>query len=182
MSAKRSLKMDSVKKCNPGEASPLTKRNHPNSYSPTTGTRQMSPFSSPSSHNAQNLRNGLSHGDETNSGSRLSRRGQPQTVKDEFAALQSSVESSLVTILKTRENLRSLQALEGSRELESIIGVLDSSCSLSAEVQKTRVLMSQAEELQLLEANHRKLPAQGTEKQQTNQFPSFHVRGFDDSF
>ncbi|NXJ03346.1 CENPR protein, partial [Odontophorus gujanensis] len=140
------------------EASPLTKKNHLNSYSPTTGTRQMSPFSSPSRHNAQNCRNGLSH-DEANSGSRLSRRGQPQTVKDEFAALQSSVESSLVTILKTRENLTSLQALEGSRELESIIGVSDSSCSLSAEVQKTRVLMSQAEELQLLEANHRKLPA-----------------------
>lgn len=32
------------------------------------------------------------------------------------------------------------QALEGSRELENIIGVSDSSCALSAEVQKTQAL------------------------------------------
>lgn len=32
------------------------------------------------------------------------------------------------------------QALEGSRELENIIGVSDLSCILSAEVQKTQVL------------------------------------------
>uniref|UniRef100_A0A8C9F923 Uncharacterized protein n=1 Tax=Pavo cristatus TaxID=9049 RepID=A0A8C9F923_PAVCR len=80
-------------------------------------------------------------GDEANSESRLSRRGQPQTVKDAFAALQSNVRSSLVRILKARENLTSLQALEGSRELENIIGVSDSSCILSAEVQKTQALM-----------------------------------------
>ncbi|XP_021261078.1 centromere protein R isoform X2 [Numida meleagris] len=160
MSAKRSLKLDSVKKHNPAEASPLTKKKNLNSYSPTTGTRQMSPVSSPSSHNAQELGNGLSHGDDTNSESRLSRRGQPQTVKDAFAELQSNVKSSLVRILKARENLRSLQALEGSRELENILGVSDSNCILSAEVQKTQVLMSQAEELQLLRSNHGKLPAQ----------------------
>ncbi|POI30463.1 hypothetical protein CIB84_005788, partial [Bambusicola thoracicus] len=47
--------------------------------------------------------------DETNSESRLSRRGQPQTVEDAFAALQSNVKSSLARILKARENLTSLQ-------------------------------------------------------------------------
>ncbi|NXT44219.1 CENPR protein, partial [Pelecanoides urinatrix] len=127
----------------PSDATPLkTKKKNLNSYSPTTGTCQMSPFSSPTSHNAQNLRNRPSNdGTEQNdSESRLSRRGQPQTEEDAFMELQSKVKSSLVRIVKTRANLSSLQALEGSRELENIIGVSDLSCVLSAEVQKTQVL------------------------------------------
>ncbi|KAF1544229.1 Centromere protein R, partial [Eudyptes chrysocome] len=144
----------------PSDATPLkTKKRNLNSYSPTTGTRQMSPFSSPTSHNAQNLRNRPSNGGtEQNDSERLSRRGQPQTEEDAFMELQSKVKSSLVRIVKIRANLTSLQALEGSRELENIIGVSDLSCVLSAEVQKTQVLMSQAEELQLLKRNHGKLP------------------------
>ncbi|NWU55518.1 CENPR protein, partial [Dromas ardeola] len=145
----------------PSDATPLkTRKENLNSYSPTTGTRQMSPFSSPMSHNAQNLRNHPSNdGAENYSESRLSRRGQPQTEEDAFMELQSKVKSSLVRILKIRANLTSLQALEGSRELENIIGVSDSSCILSAEVQKSQVLMSQAKELQLLKRNDGKLPA-----------------------
>ncbi|XP_074893389.1 centromere protein R [Buteo buteo] len=161
MSVKRALKLDTVKKDNLSDATPLTtKKQNLNSYSPTTGTRQMSPSSSPMTHNAQNVRNRPSNGEGTeqnDSSSRLSRRGQPQTEEDAFMELQSKVKSSLVKILKIRANLRSLQALEGSRELENIIGVSDMSCVLSAEVQKTELLMSQAEELQLLK---RKLPAQ----------------------
>ncbi|NWS58110.1 CENPR protein, partial [Chunga burmeisteri] len=136
------------------------KKKNLKSYSPTTGTCQMSPFSSPTSHNAQNLTNHPSNdGTEQNdSKSRLSRRGQPQTEEYAFMELQSKVKSSLVRILKIRANLKSLQALEGSRELENVIGVSDSSCILSAEVQKTQVLMSQAEELQLLKRNHGKVP------------------------
>ncbi|NXE51439.1 CENPR protein, partial [Casuarius casuarius] len=126
------------------EATPLkTKKKNLNSYSPTTGTCQMSPFSSPTSHNVQNLRNGLSNDgtEQNNSEIRLSRRGQPQTEeKDAFMELQSRVKNSLDRILKIRDNLRSLKALEGSRELENIIGVSDSSCILSAEMQKTQVL------------------------------------------
>ncbi|XP_009285785.1 PREDICTED: centromere protein R [Aptenodytes forsteri] len=159
---KRALKLDTVKKDNPSDATPLkTKKRNLNSYSPTTGTRQMSPFSSPTSHNVQNLRNRQSNGGgtEQNDSERLSRRGQPQTEEDAFMELQSKVKSSLVRIVKIRANLTSLQALEGSRELEKIIGVSDLSCVLSAEVQKTQVLMSQAEELQLLKRNHGKLPA-----------------------
>ncbi|NXF44709.1 CENPR protein, partial [Oceanites oceanicus] len=146
----------------PSDASPLKiKRKNLNFYSPTTGTRQMSPFSSPGSYNAQNLRNHPSNdGTEQNdSESKLSRRGQPQTEEDAFMELHSKVKSSLVKIVKIRANLTSLQALEGSRELENIIGVSDSSCILSAEVQKTQVLMNQAKELQLLKRNQGKLPA-----------------------
>ncbi|NWX23196.1 CENPR protein, partial [Aegotheles bennettii] len=145
----------------PSDASlPLkSKKENLNSYSPTTGTRQMSPFSSPISHNAHKLRNDPSNVEQSNSDSRLTSRGQPQTGKDEFVELQSKVKSSLTRILEIRASLTSLQALEGSGELGSIIGVSNSSCVLSAEVQKTQVLMSQAEELQLLKRNPGKLPA-----------------------
>uniref|UniRef100_A0A8B9CMG7 Integrin subunit beta 3 binding protein n=1 Tax=Anser brachyrhynchus TaxID=132585 RepID=A0A8B9CMG7_9AVES len=155
--AKRSLKLDGGKKYNPSEATPLTKKKNLNSYSPTTGTCQISPFSSPTSHNAQDLRNG-DETEQNNLESRLSRRGQPEAEK--FTELQSKVKSSLVRFLKTRASLTNLKALEGSRELENIIGGSDFYCILSAEVQKTQVLMGQAEELQLLERNHGKLPAQ----------------------
>ncbi|NXL50870.1 CENPR protein, partial [Podilymbus podiceps] len=117
------------------------KKKNLNCYSPTTGTCQMSPFSSPTRHNAENISSCPSNGykqDDLERG--LSRRGQPQTEEDAFVELQSKVKSSLVRIMKIRANLTSLQALEGSRELENIIGVSDSSCVLSAEVQKTQVL------------------------------------------
>ncbi|XP_032552868.1 centromere protein R isoform X3 [Chiroxiphia lanceolata] len=165
MSVKRALKLDTVKKDNPSDATPQkVKKKNLNSYSPTTGTCQMSPFSSPVSHNEQNPRNPPAKGggrEQSNSDTGLSRRGQPPTEQDGFLKLQSQVRSSLTRILKIRANLTSLQALEGSRELENILGVSDSSRALSAEVQKTQTLLSQAEELQLLKANHGKLPAPG---------------------
>ncbi|NXY46182.1 CENPR protein, partial [Ceuthmochares aereus] len=147
----------------PSDVTPLKSRKKTlNCYSPTTGTCQMSPFSSPMSHNPQDFQIHPSHGDGTkqnNSESRLSRRGQPRTEEDAFMELQSQVKSSLVRILKIRENLRSLKALEGSRELGNVIGVSDSAAVLSAELQKTQVLMSQAEELQLLKRNQGNFPA-----------------------
>ncbi|NXI47275.1 CENPR protein, partial [Galbula dea] len=145
------------------DATPLkTRKQNLSSYSPTTGTRQMSPFPSPTAAPAQQPRRDPSDGGGTelkDSESRLPRRGQPQIEEDEFMELQSKVNSSLGRILKIRANLTSLKALEGSKELENILGVSDSSCALSAEVQKTQELMSQAAELQLLERNHGKLPS-----------------------
>ncbi|XP_027550042.1 centromere protein R isoform X2 [Neopelma chrysocephalum] len=161
---KRALKLDTVKKDNPSDATPQkVQKKNLNSYSPTTGTCEMSPCSSPVSHNEQNPRNPPAKGgrEQSNSDPGLSRRGQPPTEQDGFLKLQSQVRSSLGRILKIRANLTSLQALEGSRELENILGVSDSSRALSAEVQKTQTLLSQAEELQLLKANHGKLPAPG---------------------
>ncbi|XP_041886831.1 centromere protein R [Corvus kubaryi] len=164
MSVKRALNLDSVKKDNPPDATPQkAKRSNLSSYSPTTGTRQMSPFSSPMSHSAQIPRKPPAEdgNEQSNSKSRLSRRGQPQTEHDVFLELQSQVRSSLPRVLKIRANLTSLKALEGSRELENIIGVSHSSCVLSAELQKTQALVSQAEKLQLLKANHGEVPARG---------------------
>ncbi|NXC98381.1 CENPR protein, partial [Certhia familiaris] len=143
----------------PPDANPKrAKRNNLN-YSPTTGTCQMSPFSSPTK--AQNPRNAPAEdgNEQSHSRSELSRRGQPQTEHDVFPQLQSQVRNSLPRILKLRENLTSLKALEGSRELENILGVSHSSCVLSAELQKTQALVSQAEKLQLLKANHGEVSA-----------------------
>ncbi|XP_017660855.1 PREDICTED: centromere protein R isoform X3 [Lepidothrix coronata] len=144
MSVKRALKLDTVKKDNPSDATPQkVRKKNLSSYSPTTGTRQMSPFSSPVSLKEQNPRNTPAKGGEreqSNSHTGLSRRGQPPTEQDGFLKLQSQVRSSLARILKIRANLTSLQALEGSRELENILGVSDSSRALSAEVQKTQTL------------------------------------------
>ncbi|NWR35952.1 CENPR protein, partial [Tachuris rubrigastra] len=161
----------------PSDATPQkVKKKNLNSYSPTTGTCQMSPFSSPVSHNEQNPRKTPAKGKEkSNSNCGLSRRGQPPTEQDEFLKLQSQVRSSLARILKIRANLTSLQALEGSRELENILGVSDSSRVLSAEVQKTQTLLSQAEELQLLKANYGELPTPG-EKQPVTHVS--HMFGF----
>ncbi|NWT57489.1 CENPR protein, partial [Erythrocercus mccallii] len=148
----------------PDASSRKAKRRNLNSYSPTTGTRQISPFSTPSSHRAENPSNAPAEedGNERNHSERgLSRRGQPQTEHDVFLQLQSRVRNSLPRILKLRENLTSLKALEGSRELENILGVSHSSCVLSAELQKTQALVSQAEKLQLLKANRGKVPARG---------------------
>ncbi|NXS02171.1 CENPR protein, partial [Oxylabes madagascariensis] len=145
----------------PGATPRKAKRSNLNFYSPTTGTRQISPFSSPTSLRAENPGNAPAEdgNEQSDSESGLSRRGQPQTEHDVFLQLQSQVRNSLPRILKLRENLRSLKALEGSRELENILGVSHSSCVLSAELQKTQALVSQAEKLQLLKANHGKVPA-----------------------
>ncbi|NXD38724.1 CENPR protein, partial [Copsychus sechellarum] len=140
----------------PPDATPQKAKRSNLSYSPTTGTCQMSPFSSPTSHRAQNARNGT---EQSDSKSGLSRRGQPQTEHDVFLQLHSQVRNSLPKILKLRANLTSLKALEGSRELKNILGVSHSSCVLSAELQKTQALVSQAEKLQLLKANHGEVPA-----------------------
>ncbi|NWZ33839.1 CENPR protein, partial [Brachypodius atriceps] len=137
------------------------KRSNLNSYSPTTGTRQISPFSSPMNHRAENASTAPAENgnEQSDPESGLSRRGQPQTEHDVFLQLHSQVRNSLPRILKLRENLTSLKALEGSRELENILGVSHSSCVLSAELQKNQELVSQAEKLQLLKANHGKVPA-----------------------
>ncbi|XP_056353840.1 centromere protein R isoform X2 [Oenanthe melanoleuca] len=165
MSVKRALNLDSVKKDDPPDATPQKTKRSNLSYSPTTGTCQMSPFSSPMSHRAQNARNAPAEGDgneQSDAKSGLSRRGQPQTEHDVFLQLHSQVRNSLPRILKLRANLTSLKALEGSRELENILEASHSSCVLSAELEKTQALVSQAEKLQLLKANHGEVPARAS--------------------
>ncbi|XP_019356723.1 PREDICTED: centromere protein R isoform X3 [Gavialis gangeticus] len=142
--AKRALKLESYTKENVHRVTPLkTGKKNLNLYSPLTGTCQIGPFSSPTSHNVQKLRNGLSNGERVHlddAENRLSRRGQPQTEVDKFMELHSEVENSLERFLKIRQNLTSLQALGGSKELENIISISASSSNLKTELQKTRML------------------------------------------
>ncbi|XP_075792270.1 centromere protein R [Pelodiscus sinensis] len=164
MPAKRALNLETFPKQNPHQVTPLkTRKKNVSLYSPITGTCQISLFSSPTSHNVQKLGNGLSNGDSvelTDSEISLSGRGQPLTEKDDkFMMLQSEVEKSLLRFLKMRQSLTSLQALEGSGELENIFGVSDSACNLKAEVQKTKALVTEAEKLKLLKRSNANHPA-----------------------
>ncbi|XP_075472044.1 centromere protein R isoform X3 [Ascaphus truei] len=131
-----------------------------NAFSPTTGTCQMSP-SLVSKKNAKGLKQVRSEVDAVDSiETGRPSRGQPPTEeKAEFLELFTQVEKSLGTFLKMRQSLKNLKgpettrdaafpllrrytALEGSRELENVDGRPFG--DLSAELQKTKVLMSEA--------------------------------------
>nr|XP_020663386.1 centromere protein R isoform X4 [Pogona vitticeps] len=180
MPAKRALKLDSfIMGKVPATPQVSSKKNH-QSYSPTTGTCLMSPFSSPRSNNIQEQRNGLSKGKRDvpkGLAMKSSRKGQPQIEEsDRLSVLQSKVEDSLETFMQIRQNLTSLQflmkaeaskqaksrkALEGTRELENIIGALDNSGHLKNEVRKTKKLLEQARKQKLLKRSSVRHPAQG---------------------
>uniref|UniRef100_A0A8C5UQ85 Uncharacterized protein n=1 Tax=Malurus cyaneus samueli TaxID=2593467 RepID=A0A8C5UQ85_9PASS len=111
------------------------KRRNLNFYSPTTGTCQMSPFSSPVGHSAQKPQNPPAQGDEDVNNWNCF------TFLHRFLELQSQVRSSLYWEWDLTMTLMIVfQALEGSRELENLLGVSHSSCVLSAELQKTQEL------------------------------------------
>uniref|UniRef100_A0A8U7M2Q3 Integrin subunit beta 3 binding protein n=1 Tax=Corvus moneduloides TaxID=1196302 RepID=A0A8U7M2Q3_CORMO len=115
------------------------KRSNLSSYSPTTGTRQMSPFSSPMSHSAQIPRKPPAEGKQNgrNSGEHCKHGFSVSGDMDNwncFPFLHSRYREWELTMIL----IVVFQALEGSRELENIIGVSHSSCVLSAELQKTQ--------------------------------------------
>nr|XP_020011061.1 centromere protein R isoform X1 [Castor canadensis] len=61
---------------------------------------------------------------------------------DEFMILLSEVEKSSEEITEIMQNLSSIQALEGNRELENLIGISHAPCSLKREVERTKELLS----------------------------------------
>ncbi|KAJ7332642.1 hypothetical protein JRQ81_014822, partial [Phrynocephalus forsythii] len=164
MPAKRALKLDSVMMGKVTATPQMSRKKNHLSFSPTTGTCLMSPFSSPRSSNIQEQRNGLSKGKrDAPKGLTIksSRKEQPQIEEsDKLLALQSEVENSLESFLKIRQNLTSLQALEGSRELENIVGVVNNSGDLRSEVKKNRKLLEEASKQKLLKRSHVWHPAQ----------------------
>uniref|UniRef100_A0A8C5UJW9 Uncharacterized protein n=1 Tax=Malurus cyaneus samueli TaxID=2593467 RepID=A0A8C5UJW9_9PASS len=107
---------------NTSDATPeKAKRRNLNFYSPTTGTCQMSPFSSPVGHSAQKPQNPPAQGELSGIA--------------KIILLSKYWEWDLTMTL-----MIVFQALEGSRELENLLGVSHSSCVLSAELQKTQEL------------------------------------------
>ncbi|XP_042639273.1 centromere protein R [Orycteropus afer afer] len=132
-------------------------------YSPTTGTCQMSPFASPRSSQEQEHRNGPSNGKRGKSNylnSRLTERKESTTNdSDEFMMLLSKVEKSSEKIMEIMQNLSSIQALQGRKELESLIGISCSSCFLKREMQKTKELMTKVTKQKLFEKRSARLPS-----------------------
>uniref|UniRef100_A0A9L0SYT6 Centromere protein R n=1 Tax=Equus caballus TaxID=9796 RepID=A0A9L0SYT6_HORSE len=76
---------------------------------------------------------------------------------DEFMVLLSKVEKSSEEIMEIMQNLSSIQALEGSRELENLLGISRASCFLR-EMQKTKELMTKATKQKLFEKKSSGLP------------------------
>ncbi|PNJ71700.1 ITGB3BP isoform 8 [Pongo abelii] len=68
-----------------------------------------------------------------------------------FMMLLSKVEKLSEEIMEIMQNLSSIQALEGSRELENLIGISCASRFLKREMQKTKELMTKVNKQKLFE-------------------------------
>ncbi|XP_004369068.2 centromere protein R isoform X1 [Trichechus manatus latirostris] len=162
MRAKRSLRLEGLLEENSLGPSKIQRKKSIATYSPTTGTCQMSPFASPTSSKEQEHRNGPSNGKKeklNNLNSRLTERKEPRTNdNDEFMMLWSKVEKSSEEIMEIMQNLSSIQALKGRKELENLIGISCASSFLQREMQKTKELMRKVTKQRLFEKRSTGLP------------------------
>ncbi|XP_015671020.1 centromere protein R [Protobothrops mucrosquamatus] len=153
--AKRALKLENFIP----EKVPV-KRKKNELFSPTTGTCLLSAFSSPTSNHVKEQRNDLSNdysscknnaeeSDKIRESSKVlpiqSNRKEQHEMKnnDKLLVLQSEVEHSLERFLRIRKKLTNLKALEGTRELENILGTSNKSGNLKIEVRKSRKLIEE---------------------------------------
>uniref|UniRef100_A0A2K5Q887 Integrin subunit beta 3 binding protein n=1 Tax=Cebus imitator TaxID=2715852 RepID=A0A2K5Q887_CEBIM len=150
---KRSLKLDSLLEENSFDPSKITRKKSIITYSPTTGTCQMSLFASPTSSKEQEYRNGLSNEKRKKLNHPSLTESKESTTKDndEFMMLLSKVEKLSEEIVEIMQNLSSIQALEGSRELENLIGISCGSRFLKREMKKTKELMTEVTKQKLFE-------------------------------
>ncbi|KAM6168665.1 centromere protein R [Erethizon dorsatum] len=70
----------------------------------------------------------------------------------------SKVEKSTEEIVEIMQNLRSLQALEGNKEFENLIGISCTSRFLKREVKKAKELLTKVTKQKLLEKKNSELP------------------------
>lgn len=163
MPVKRSLKLDHLLEANSFDSSKITRKKSIITYSPKTGTCQMSPFASPASSIEQEHKNEPSNGKRKKLSHLSLTKRKKSTTKDndEFMVLLVKVEKSSEEIMEIMQNLSSLQALEGSRELENLLGVSHASCFLQREMQKMKELMIKVTEQKLLEKKSSGLPNKG---------------------
>ncbi|XP_058437528.1 centromere protein R isoform X2 [Marmota monax] len=155
MPVKRSLKLDDQLEENSFDPSKITKKRSITAYSPTTGTCQMSPFSSPTSSKEQEPGNGPSNGGHNIFNLHLC-GAEDRTqclVHARFMVLLSKVETSSEEIMEIMKNLNNIKALEGNRELENLISISRSSCFLKREVEKTKELVTKLRKQKLCEKN-----------------------------
>ncbi|XP_054430152.1 centromere protein R [Pteronotus mesoamericanus] len=152
MPVKRSLKLDDPLEANSFGPSKITRKKSIMDYSPTTGTCRMSPFASPTRSKEQEHKNGLSNGKRKKSNHlSLTKRKKSTTKDDELMVLLSKAEKSSEEIMEIMQSLTSIQALEGNRKLENLIGISCGSCFLKREMQKTKELMTKVTEQKLFE-------------------------------
>ncbi|XP_012021083.2 centromere protein R isoform X3 [Ovis aries] len=119
----------------------ITRKKSAAAYSPTTGTCQMSPVASPTSSKEQENRNGPSNGKRENLiHLRINKRMESTVQDNELMMLLSKVEKSSEEFMEIMQNLSSIQALKGSKELENLIGIPHTSCVFKREMQKTKEL------------------------------------------
>nr|XP_014332933.1 PREDICTED: centromere protein R [Bos mutus] len=170
MPVKRSLKLDGVLKAdllrkNTGSfGSPkITRKKSAADYSPTTGTCQMSPIASPTSSKEQENRNGPSNRENLNHLS-INKRMESTMQDNEFMVLLSQAEKSSEEFMKIMQNLSSIQALKGSKELENLIGIPHASCVFKREMQKTKELMTNVIKQKLFKKKNSGLPNKGQEE------------------
>ncbi|XP_012297933.1 centromere protein R isoform X2 [Aotus nancymaae] len=135
------------------DPSKITRKKSIITYSPTTGTCQMSLFASPTSSKEQEYRNGLSNEKRKKLNHPSLTENKESTTKDndEFMMLLSKAEKLSEEIVEIMQNLRSIQALEGSRELENLIGISCGSRFLKREMKKTKELMTKVTKQKLFE-------------------------------
>ncbi|XP_036090639.1 centromere protein R isoform X3 [Rousettus aegyptiacus] len=156
---KRSLKLDGLLGANSLDPSEITRKRSITNYSPTTGTCRMSPFSSPTSSKEQEYENGPSNGKRKKLNHLSLTKRKASTAKDnEFMVLLSKVEKSSEEIMEIMQSLSIIQALEGSRELENLIGISCTSRFLKREMQKTKELMTKVIKQKLFEKKSSGLP------------------------
>ncbi|XP_069088623.1 centromere protein R isoform X1 [Pleurodeles waltl] len=152
MPVKRSLKLEDSAKSRDIPTPSKKKQMLDKIFSPTTGTCQLSPCISPSKENER--RRKLSSAAENTSShpleaGRPSREQTQKDVLDDFMVLHSRAEKSLASFIKMRTNLKSLKALEGSKELETILGVSDRSLDLKSELRRTKELIAEVKKVKV---------------------------------
>ncbi|CAH2310899.1 centromere R isoform X1 [Pelobates cultripes] len=144
---RRSLRLDGTEN-KKNEASPARTPLQFNLYSPTTGTCKISTPPVANKLNAKGLQQDKRQGEPVQSNRKVpesTSRGQHPTDENaDVLDLLSRFEKSADAFLKMRQSLKHLQALEGSRELGHLTGFGNSSNDLKAELQKTKVLISEA--------------------------------------
>ncbi|XP_006862565.1 PREDICTED: centromere protein R [Chrysochloris asiatica] len=165
MPVKRSLKLEGLLKENSVESSDIQRKRSNITFSPTTGTCLMNSFNSPTRPKEQKHRNGPSNEKRAklnDLNSRLAERKESTTDdNDEFMILLSEVEKSSEKIMEIMQNLSSLQALQGRKEFESIIGISCAPCFLKREMRKTKELMTKVVKQKLLKKRNAGPPNKG---------------------
>ncbi|XP_032074833.1 centromere protein R [Thamnophis elegans] len=174
--AKRALKLENLI---PEKVPAISSAKNGLLFSPITGTRLMNSFSSPRRNDLSNVlsscRNNAEESDEIRVSSKVlpiqSNIKEQHQMKnnDKLLALQSEVEYSLEGFLQIRKKLTNLKALEGTRELENILGTSNKSGNLKIELRKSRKLIEQVRKRNLKKPGAARLSTQEN-LQPTNSF------------